>query len=95
MSILKKPILTEKVSFLSKAGVYGFIVDKRADKCTIRKEVERFYGVTVEKINTMCYAGKRKLRYTKFGMIKGKRPSYKKVLVKFKEGDMIDFYSNV
>lgn len=95
MSILKKPLVTEKVSSLNKHGVYGLIVDDRAGKIEIQREIERFYGVTVRKINTMCYAGKRKSRHTKFGVIKGKRPSYKKVLVTLKTGDVIDFYSNV
>jgi large subunit ribosomal protein L23 len=95
MSILKKPLVTEKVSTLNKYGVYGLIVDDRADKIEIRKEIERFYGVTVDKINTMRYAGKRRSRHTKSGVMKGKRPSYKKVLVTLKKGDIIDFYSNI
>lgn len=94
MSILKKPLVTEKVSSLNKYGVYGLIVDDRANKHQIRKEIERFYGVTVDKINTMRYAGKPITRYTKSCVMKGKRPSYKKVLVTLKAGDVIDFYSN-
>lgn len=94
MSILKKPLVTEKVSSLNKYGVYGLIVDGHAGKHQIRKEIERFYGVTVDKINTMRYAGKAIMRYTKSCVMKGKRSSYKKVLVTLKAGDVIDFYSN-
>ena len=94
MSILKKPLVTEKVSPLSKRGIYGLIVDDRAGKQQIRKEIERFYGVTVDKINTMRYAGKSITRHTKSCVMKGKRPSYKKALVTLKAGDTIDFYSN-
>ncbi|TSJ81209.1 MAG: 50S ribosomal protein L23 [Candidatus Cardinium sp.] len=94
MSILKKPLVTEKVSALNKYGVYGLIVDNRAGKQQIRKEIERFYGVTVDKINTMRYAGKSVTRHTKSHVMKGKKPSYKKVLVTLKAGDIIDFYSN-
>ena len=94
MSILKKPLVTEKASALNKHGVYGLIVDDRADKRQIRKEIERFYGVTVDKINTMRYAGKSVTRHTKSCIMKGKRPSYKKVLVTLKAGDSIEFYSN-
>lgn len=94
MSILKKPLVTEKVSSLNKYGVYGLIVDDRADKHQIRKAIERFYGVTVDKINTMRYAGKPLTRHTKSRVMKGRRPSYKKVLVTLKAGDAIDFYSN-
>ncbi|WP_339044265.1 50S ribosomal protein L23 [Cardinium endosymbiont of Tipula unca] len=95
MSILKRPLVTEKVSSLNKRGVYGLIVDDRAGKNEIRKEIERFYGVTVDKINTMRYAGKTRNRHSKSGVIKGKRPSYKKVLVTLKSGDVMDFFSNV
>lgn len=94
MSILKKPLVTEKVSALNKYGVYGLIVDDRANKSQIRKEIERFYGVTVDKINTMRYAGKSVTRHTKSCVMKGKKPSYKKVLVTLKAGDVIEFYSN-
>ncbi|AXI24492.1 Ribosomal protein L23 [Cardinium endosymbiont of Sogatella furcifera] len=94
MNILKKPLVTEKVSALNKHGVYGLIVDDRANKHQIRKEIERFYGVTVDKINTMRYAGKSITRHTKSFVMKGKKPSYKKVLVTLKAGDVIDFYSN-
>jgi len=96
MSILKRPLVTEKVSKLtSKYGVYGLIVDNRADKNEIRKEIERFYGVTVDTINTMRYAGKKRIRHTKLGLMKGKRPAYKKVLVTLKHGGFIDFYSSI
>ena len=95
MSILKKPLITEKVSALCKCGVYGLVVDGRANKIEIRKEIERFYSVTVDKINTMRYAGKRKSRYTKSIIVKGKKPSYKKVLVTLQKGDTIDFYKNI
>ncbi|MBX9889706.1 MAG: 50S ribosomal protein L23 [Amoebophilaceae bacterium] len=95
MSVFKKPLITEKISALSKYGVYGLIVDNSSNKAEIRKEVERFYGVTVEKINTMRYAGKKRVRHTKLGVMRGKRPSYKKVLVTLKQGDVIDFYSSI
>jgi len=96
MDILKKPIITEKMSAKGDAlGQYGFIVEKTAKKDAIKNAVERFYNVTVERVNTMVYAGKRKSRYTKSGLISGKTKSYKKAIVTLKEGDVIDFYSNI
>jgi len=95
MRVLQKPLVTEKVSSLNERGVYGLIVDKRANKVEIKKEVEKTYNVTVDRVNTMRYAGKRKVRYTKAGMSRGKQPAYKKALVTLKAGDVIDFYSNV
>jgi large subunit ribosomal protein L23 len=95
MSVLKKPLVTEKVSALNEKGKYGFIVDAEANKVEIKKAVEKQYGVNVEKVNTMNVMGKLKTRYTKAGVLSGRRPNYKKAIVTLAEGEVIDFYSNV
>ncbi|HHL52575.1 MAG TPA: 50S ribosomal protein L23 [Flammeovirgaceae bacterium] len=95
MSVLIKPLITEKVSALNESGKYGFIVDRRANKIQIKQEVEKMYGVTVESVNTMRYPGKTKARYTKSRVITGRTPSYKKAIVTVAEGDVIDFYSGI
>jgi large subunit ribosomal protein L23 len=95
MSVLKKPLVTEKVSALNEKGKYGFIVDADANKVEIKKAVEKQYGVNVEKVNTMNVMGKFKTRYTKAGVLAGRRPNYKKAIVTLAEGEVIDFYSNV
>ncbi len=95
MSILKKPLVTEKVSSLNEKGKYGFVVDATANKVEIKKAVEKQYGVNVERVNTMNVMGKLKTRYTKAGVLSGRKPSYKKAIVTLAEGEVIDFYSNV
>jgi large subunit ribosomal protein L23 len=95
MSILKKPLVTEKVSALNEKGKYGFIVDAEANKVEIKKAVEKQYGVNVERVNTMLVMGKKKTRYTKAGVLAGRKPSYKKAIVTLAAGEVIDFYSNV
>jgi large subunit ribosomal protein L23 len=95
MSILKRPLVTEKVSSLNEKGKYGFIVDADANKVEIKQAVEKQYGVNVEKVNTMNVMGKQKTRYTKTGVLSGRRPSYKKAIVTLAQGEVIDFYSNV
>ena len=74
---------------------YGFIVKPEANKLQIQAEVEKRYNVKVVDVNTMRYAGKRSARYTKKGLVKGQRKAYKKGYVSLKEGDTIDFYSNL
>lgn len=74
---------------------YGFIVRPEANKLEIKAEVESLYNVTVLDVNTMKYAGKRMSRYTRKGLVKGQRNAYKKAVVTLKEGDSIDFYSNI
>ena len=53
------------------------------------------YNVTVVDVNTSNYHGKKKSRYTKAGIINGMTATYKKAIVTLKEGDTIDFYSNI
>ncbi len=95
MSVLIKPVVTEKVSALNEKGKYGFIVDRKANKVEIKKAVEKMYGVTVEDVNTMNYLGKNKTRYTKSRIISGRSASFKKAIVTVAEGDVIDFYSEI
>lgn len=95
MSVLKKPLVTEKVSALNEKGQYGFIVDLNANKVEIKKAVEDMYGVTVENVNTMKYQGKNKSRYTKSRVIAGRANSFKKAIVTVAEGEVIDFYSGI
>ena len=74
---------------------YGFIVRPEANKIEIKIEVESLYNVTVINVNTVRYAGKRQSRYTRAGLVKGQKNAYKKAIVTLKEGDSIDFYSNI
>lgn len=96
MAIIIKPIVTEKMTSISeKFNRFGFRVSPDANKPQIKKAVEEMYNVTVVSVNTMNYKGKNKSRYTKSGLIEGKTASYKKALVTLKEGDTIDFFSNI
>ncbi len=82
-------------SISEKYNRFGFRVSPDANKSQIKKAVEEMYNVTVVSVNTMNYKGKNKSRYTKSGLIEGKTASYKKALVTLKEGDTIDFFSNI
>lgn len=96
MSTIIKPIITEKIT---KDGElfnrFGFVVAKKANKVEIKKAVEKAYGVSVVDVNTMIYRADRTTKYTKSGMISGKTSAYKKAIVTLKEGDSIDFYTNI
>jgi len=96
MEILIKPIVTEKMTAQGEAlNSYGFIVDPRANKLQVKKAVEDLYGVTVASVNTLRYSGKVTSRFTKAGYIKGRKNAFKKAILTLKEGDKIDFYSNI
>jgi large subunit ribosomal protein L23 len=96
MDIIVRPVVTEKMNAQADGlKKYGFIVNKKANKVQIKKAVEDLYGVTVDSVNTMFYAGKRKSRFTRTGYVAGRRNAYKKAVITLREGDMIDFYSNI
>ena len=95
MSVLKKPLITEKVSKLNESGKYGFIIDMNANKVEIKNEVEKMYGVTVASVNTMRYQGKEKSRYTKSKVVTGRAAGFKKAIVTVADGEVIDFYSGI
>ena len=96
MSVIIKPIITEKITKDGEVfNRFGFIVDKKANKIQIKKAVEATLGVSVVDVNTMIYRADRTVKYTKSGLISGKTNAYKKAIVQVKEGETIDFYTNI
>ncbi len=95
MEILKRPLITEKMSLANEEGIYGFIVNKGANKLQIKEAVEELYNVQVKDVRTMIYQGKKKSRYTKTGMVTGRKASFKKAIVQLEEGEFIDFYGDL
>jgi large subunit ribosomal protein L23 len=96
MSVLIKPIITEKMTADSELyNRYGFVVNPKANKLQIKDAVEAAYGVSVKKVRTMNYGPSRKTRSTKTGIQHGKSNAFKKAIVDVEEGEVIDFYSNL
>jgi len=94
--VLIKPILTEKANGQQdKLRRYAFKVARQANKLEIKKAVQEFYGVTIVDVNTAVVPGKNKTRYTKAGLVKGRKPSFKKAMVTVAEGETIDMYANI
>ncbi|MCJ7467047.1 MAG: 50S ribosomal protein L23, partial [Maribacter sp.] len=82
MSVLIKPIITEKMTADSELhNRYGFMVDPTANKIQIKLAVEAAYGVSVNKVRTMNYGPSRKSRFTKTGVQHGKTNAIKKAIV--------------
>ncbi len=97
MGIIIKPIVTEKQTAITEkvANRFGFRVSPDANKLEIKKAVEDMYDVHVVSVNTINYSGKNKSRYTRSGVISGKETAFKKAIVTLKEGETIDFFSNI
>ena len=91
-----KPVVTEKANAISEKGNrYTFKVSPDMSKAQIVALIEELYDVKVTGISTMNYDGKKKQRYTKSGLLRGKVAAFKKAIVTVAEGQTIDFYSNL
>jgi large subunit ribosomal protein L23 len=90
--IIKRPLITEKSS--DKKSVENqvvFEVHPKANRAEIKKAVEKMFEVSVKKVNTINYAGKKK----RMGRNLGRRPAWKKAYVTLKENETIEFFEGV
>ena len=86
--VIKRPLVTEKNSFMAERGVYVFEVNKTATKLDIKKAVEKYFRVKVSSVNTATCRGQAKK--TKHGV--GKPVSWKKAMVRLKAGEKIGLF---
>ena len=95
MSIIIKPIISEKATYLTDLrGQYSFLVDTRANKIQIKNAIEEAYGVKVANVRSMIYAPKVSMKYTKRGLQVGKTNKLKKAIVELQAGEVIDIFAN-
>ena len=96
MKLFIKPIITEKATDQSELNNrYSFWVGREMNKLEIKNMIEDIYDVSVKKVRTFVYMGKKKVKYTKSRRIVGRNDSYKKAIIELSEGNSIDFYNNV
>jgi large subunit ribosomal protein L23 len=94
-TILKRPIVTEKMTELQEKGQYAFEVDLAANKISIAHAVAKKFNVTVLDVRTVRVKGKTKSQMTRRGRFAGRTAEWKKAIVRLKEGDKIEFFQNV
>jgi len=96
MSILVKPIITEKATNDSEVNNrYTFVVAKKANKLEIKSAIQAVYSVSISSIKTLNYPVQKSTKYTKKGLVTGVKGGYKKAIVQLAEGESIDFYNNL
>jgi large subunit ribosomal protein L23 len=84
--VVVRPVVTEKSSAAYQArGEYTFQVHPDASKPQIREAIESLFGVKVTGVWTSNQRGKEK----RMGQTSGRRPAWKKAIVKLREGDSI------
>ncbi len=86
--VLLAPVVSEKSYSLITDRKYTFKVHEDAHKTQIRQAVEELFEVEVERVNIIKVQSKPKRR----GMIKGRRPGWKKAIVQLKEGHEIEIF---
>ncbi len=90
--VVVAPIITEKsMQQMEENNRYTFQVAPGANKIEIREAIEEIFNVKVEKVNTMNYRGKTR----RLGMNEGKRPDWKKAIVRLAAGDSIELFEGV
>jgi len=93
--ILKRPIVTEKMTALQEKGQYAFEVETSANKIEIARAVEKKFNVTVVDVRTSRQKGKLKSQMTRKGRFAGRTSAWKKAIVRLKDGEKIQFFQNV
>ena len=89
-SIIERPLITEKNQLLQdKENKYVFEVARYANKLEIKQAIEDIFDVRVESVRTMRMIGKIK----RMGRFEGRRPNWKKAIVKLTDGDVIDLFT--
>ncbi len=84
-----RPIVTEKSSAAYQdRGEYTFRVASDATKTSIRTAIEQLFGVKVTGVWTSNQRGKER----RVGKALGRRPHWKKAIVKLRDGDTIDIF---
>tara|TARA_B100001741_G_scaffold111228_1_gene91381 strand:+ start:13 stop:306 length:294 start_codon:yes stop_codon:yes gene_type:complete len=88
---IRNPIITEKATILSDQNKTVFKVHLKANKKTIKKNIEKLFKVNVVKINIVNRKAKLKMRQGK----KSYKSGYKKAIITLKKGQSIDLTTGI
>lgn len=90
--VIKEPHITEKANRQKeKANQVSFKVHKHANKIEIKEAVESLLKAKVVSVRTSNVRGKRR----RMGRTAGKRPDWKKAVVKLAPGENIEFFEGI
>ncbi len=95
--IIRRPLITEKNTWLMESDQYTFEVLPDANKIQIREAVEKTFKVRVKAVNTMNYKLKARVRGARGGRgrISGHEAGWKKAIVTLEPGQRIDIFEQV
>lgn len=88
LTIIKKPIVTDKTTKLLENNQYCFKVDHKANKTKIKQAIEYIFNVKVKKINT-CHEPYKKRTVGRF---KGYKKRHKKAIITLSKNHKINLF---
>ena len=91
LNLLKYPLISDKATRLLELNKYSFMIDKKANKYSIKKIIEYVFNVNVINVNTLIMAKKKRT----VGRFSGNRTQYKKAIVTLKNGDRINLFPDI
>ena len=91
LNLLKYPLISDKATRLLELNKYSFMIDKKANKYSIKKIIEYIFNVNVVNVNTLIVAKKKRT----VGRFSGNRTQYKKAIVTLKSGDRINLFPDI
>jgi large subunit ribosomal protein L23 len=89
--VLRRPLVTEKVTRQGSQNKYAFAVALDANKVQIKEAVEKAFKVNVVAVNTSRVRGKER----SLGRTKGFTPNWKKAVVTIQDGQKIEAFEGV
>jgi large subunit ribosomal protein L23 len=90
--VIKRPLITEKANMhKEQSNQIALEVDRRANKIEIRCAVETLFKTEVLEVRTLNVEGKKR----RVGRNVGKRPNWKKAIVRLAPGKRIEFFDGV
>lgn len=89
--LIRRPVITEKTTFLSEMHKFTFYVDRAAKKISVKKAIEEIFKVKVKKVNILNVKGKKK----RFKGINGCQSDKKKAIVTLEKDYSIDFSGGI
>ena len=95
--VIRRPVITEKNTWLMEQSQYTFEVALDANKIQIKDAVEQTFNVKVLAVNTLVVKPKKKSRMAsrRGGRIAGTQPAWKKAIVTLDPSDHIELFEQI
>jgi|SRR5690625_2491376 len=91
LEMIRRPVITEKSTFMGEENRVAFVVPSDATKPEIKAAVEDVFSVKVKAVNTLIAKGKTK----RFRGRRGRTADVKKAMVTLEEGQFIDVTTGI